>query len=120
MNREAWFRAAWIGLLGIGVVTAAFGLITLVAPSGDDEPLLRADGLASLGVGLFGALITFFAFRTRQPWAWWALWFYPVFWLIHLFGRLPPGKDHIHQIVFAAISLAALVVSVREFFPAGR
>jgi hypothetical protein len=32
---------------------------------------------------------------------------------------LPPGQDHIHQIVFIILSLVGLLVPVREFFPRG-
>jgi hypothetical protein len=46
-------------------------------------------------------------------------WFYPVFWLVHLIGQLPPGKDHIHQVVFIVLSLAGLLLPVREFFRPG-
>jgi hypothetical protein len=44
-----------------------------------------------------------------------------LFWVAHLVGQLPPGKDHIHQVVFIVLSLAGLLVPVREFFrPAAR
>ena len=61
---------------------------------------MRADGVASIGVGLFGVLITLIPYRRRERWAWFALWFYPAFWVVHLVGRLPPSKDHVHQVVF--------------------
>ena len=50
--------------------------------------------------------------------AWLVLWFYPVFWLAHLLGKLPPGKDHVHQIVFIVLSLAGLLVPSRAFWRA--
>jgi len=40
-----------------------------------------------------------------------------VFWAAHLFGNLPPGTDHIHQIVFIVLSLIGLLLPVRVFFP---
>jgi hypothetical protein len=46
--------------------------------------LLAATGLASIGLGLFGGLIALIPFRRREAWAWWALWFYPVFSTVHL------------------------------------
>ncbi|MDQ3834443.1 MAG: hypothetical protein M3315_12605 [Actinomycetota bacterium] len=42
---------------------------------------------------------------------------YPVFWTAHLLGGLPPGKEHVHQLVFIVLSLAGLLLPVREFFP---
>ncbi len=78
---------------------------------------MRADGMASIGLGLFGLLITAIPFRRRERWAWLAAWFYPVFWTVHLVGRLPPGKDHVHQVVFIVLSLAGLLAPIRQFVP---
>jgi hypothetical protein len=80
-------------------------------------PYLRAIGVASIGMGFFGFLITTIAYRRRERWAWFALWYYPLFWTWHLVGGLPPGKDHVHQVVFIVLSLAGLLLPVREFFP---
>ena len=44
------------------------------------------------------------------------LWFYPVFWLAHLIGSLPPGQDHVHQVVFILLALAGLLVPAPSFF----
>jgi hypothetical protein len=73
--------------------------------------------VASIGMGLFGVVITMIAYRRGERWAWFTLWYYPIFWIAHLLGGLPPGQDHIHQIVFIVLSLASLLVSVSEFFP---
>lgn len=73
-------------------------------------------GLASIGVGPFGGLLALVPFRRRARWAWFALWFYPVFWLVHLVGGLPPGKDHVHQVVFIVLSPAGLLAPARQFF----
>jgi hypothetical protein len=73
--------------------------------------------VASIGMGLFGLLITLIAYRRRERWAWFALWYYPLIWTAHLVGGLPPGKDHVHQLVFIVVSLAGLLLPVREFFP---
>jgi hypothetical protein len=100
----------------VGTAIGVFGVVAATMRTSDNELLTRADGVASLGVGLFGVLITVFAFRSRERWAWYALWFYPAFWLAHLIGGLPPGKDHIHQVVLLVLSLAGLLLPVREFF----
>ncbi|SEP50587.1 hypothetical protein [Amycolatopsis saalfeldensis] len=114
-------RVGWICLLVVSVSILAFGVVVAVVPMGTDGLLYRADGLASIGVGLFGGLLALIPFRRRERWAWFALWFYPVFWLAHLVGGLPPGKDHIHQVVFIVLSLTGLLVPAREFIrPAQR
>ena len=114
------FKIAWISLAIIGLAILVFGLIVTVVPTttttSSGPPYLRAIGVASIGMGLFGLLITTIAYRRRERWAWFALWYYPVFWTAHLVGGLPPGKDHVHQVVFIALSLVGLLLPVREFF----
>jgi uncharacterized membrane protein HdeD (DUF308 family) len=111
------FKIGWISLAIIGIAILVFGLIATVVPASSGPPYLRAIGVASIGMGLFGLLITTIAYRRRERWAWFALWYYPLFWTAHLAGGLPPGKEHVHQIVFIVLSLAGLLLPVREFFP---
>ena len=109
------FTLSWIALIVIGVSIAGFGAVVAVMPSSDAQ-YLRAIGAASIGMGLFGTIITAIAFRRRERWAWFSLWYYPLFWTAHLLGNLPPGQDHIHQVVFIVLSLLALLLSMPEFF----
>ncbi len=110
------FKIAW-GMLGlVGVATLVFGVIVALLPGPTDTLYLRAIGVASIGMGLFGVMISVFPYRRRERWAWWTLWYYPLFWLAHLLGGLPPGQDHIHQILFLILSVAGLLIPVREFF----
>lgn len=98
------------------MATAGFGLVVAVLPN-PDSAYLHAIGAASIGMGLFGLMITLTAFRRRERWAFFTLWYYPIFWTAHLVGNLPPGKDHVHQVVFIALSLVGLLISVDQFFP---
>jgi uncharacterized membrane protein HdeD (DUF308 family) len=111
------FKTGWISLAIIGVAILIFGLITTAVPASSDPPYMRAIGVASIGMGLFGLLITTIAYRRRERWAWFALWYSPLFWTSHLLGGLPPGKDHVHQLVFIILSLVGLLLPLREFFP---
>jgi hypothetical protein len=111
------FKIGWISLAIIGVAILVFGLIATAVLTPSDPPYLRAIGVASIGMGIFGLLITTIAYRRRERWAWLALWYYPLFWTAHLVGGLPPGEEHVHQIVFIVLSLAGLLLPVREFFP---
>ncbi|TQJ60023.1 hypothetical protein FBY30_2280 [Arthrobacter sp. SLBN-83] len=108
-------RIAWLCLAAVSLGILAFGAVVAVFPPDGDAGLYLADGLASLGLGLFGMLIVLVPFRRRERWAWYALWFYPVFWVLHLAGNLPPGNDHIHQVVFIVLSLVGLLLPAREF-----
>lgn len=115
-RESARFKFAWVSLAITGAAILIFGLIVAVWPGAGDALFLRAIGAASIGMGLFGVLIAAIPYRRRERWAWCALWYYPLFWLAHLLGGLPPGQDHIHQIVFIVLSLASLLLSVSEFF----
>ena len=110
------FRMSWIALLVTGLATLAFGIVVAVLPSSDGQ-FLRAIGAASIGMGLFGSVITLTAFRRHERWAYLSLWYYPIFWTAHLVGNLPPGKDHVHQYIFIVLSLLGLLLPIGEFFP---
>src|SRR5215204_1682750 len=120
VNRPSFERrwASFCGMLGgvgrAGHNRAASGPMTQRAST-----LLKTGwiSLAIIGVAilLFG-LITLVAYRRRERWAWFALWYYPLFWTAHLVGGLPPGKVHVHQVVFIILSLVGLLLPVREFF----
>lgn len=109
-------RIGWICLAVVALGILGFGLVVALVPIGGDQLLYKADGMASIGLGLFGGLIASIPFRRRERWAWWALWFYPAFWALHLFGHLPPGTDHVHQIVFIVLSVIGLLLPIRSFF----
>ena len=113
------FKIAWVLLAITGVAILVFGLIATVWPASSDRLSLQAVGVASIGMGLFGVMITAMAYRRRERWAWFTLWYYPIFWIAHLLGGLPPGQEHVHQIVFIVLSLVGLLLPVGEFFPRG-
>lgn len=104
-------------LVVVGAGILSFGVLILLFPSGTDLLLVRTYGLAATGLGFFSVAITLAAFRHRQRWAWSVLWFLPVFWACHLLGGLPPGTDHIHQILFLTLWLLGLLLPFRCFFP---
>ena len=60
------FKLTWISLAIIGVTILVFGLIVTVVPTSSDPPYLRAIGVASIGMGMFGLLITMIAYRRRE------------------------------------------------------
>jgi hypothetical protein len=112
-------KISWILLLASGIGILGFGIIVTAYPQiggHTEEGLLRAIGVATTGMGIFGIMITLEAFRRKEKWTWFTLWYYPIFWTIHLVGELPPGNDHIHQIVFIVISLLGLLLPVRQLF----
>ena len=119
-ERKLTLRIGWVCLSIVSAGILVFGVVVAIVPMGADEGVYRADGLASIGLGLFGGLLVFVPYRRVERWAWYALWFYPLFWAAHLIGQLPPGTDHIHQVVFILLSLVGLLLPVRAFFPPDR
>jgi hypothetical protein len=101
MRADLAMRVGWICQALVSAAILAFGIVVVLLPVEGDGLLLRADGLALIGVGMFGGLIAIIPFRRRERWAWWALWFYPLFWTVHLSrrstprqGSSPPGRVH--------------------------
>ncbi|MCD7035090.1 hypothetical protein LRR81_12650 [Metabacillus sp. GX 13764] len=114
------FRISWMFLLLIGAAILGFGVLTGVFPMSTDSNelgMIQAIGASTAGMGLFGILITVMSYRKKEKWAWFVLWYYPIFWVFHLLGKLPPGNDHVHQIVFIVMSLLGLILPLRHFFP---
>lgn len=111
------FKLAWIALTIIGGAILIFGVIVTLWPGAQDGLFLRTIGVAAIGMGLFGTLISLIPYRRRERWAWFVLWYYPLFWLAHLLGNLPPGQDHVHQVVFILLSIMSLLLAINEFFP---
>ena len=108
----------WVLLLITNLASLSFGASIAVYPrmaAPCDEAMLRALGVATIGMGLFGAMITAAAYRRRERWSWFALWYLPFFWLAHLTGELPPGHDRVHQLVLLAMSLLGLTLPFKEF-----
>lgn len=108
-------KASWVSLAVTSTAIAAFGLVVVVAPA-SPQPEYRAIGVASVGMGLFGAILSATAYRRLDKRAWFSLWYLPVFWALHFLWNLPPGKDHVHQIAFFALSLVGLLLPAKRFF----
>ncbi len=121
MNRSesVLLKVGWVLLAITGAGILVFGLIVAVWPGPSNALFLRAIGVASVGMGIFGVMITVIPYRRRERWAWWVLWYYPIFWSAHLLGGLPPGEDHVHQVVFIMTSLAGLLLPMNTFFARG-
>jgi hypothetical protein len=143
-------RNAWWGLLAIAVIYIVFGVTDLlIGPEADvGIPLgltgmtpaeLEADGAAAyrlfdfftrtngwslVMIGWLTAAVLWFGFRRNERWAWWTLWFMPVWTAaIGVFYVVagtdpsqPPPPPMISAPIVAVISAAILLVSARRFF----
>ena len=109
-GETAYERYAWVLLLLIGIIVLVFG--TSGAFFGDDVAVRTLIGTFGAGMGIFGLAITLTAFRRGERWAWFVLWYYPIFFLIHVIalGTVLP------DLIFLVISLLGLLLPFRKFF----
>ncbi len=79
-------------------------------------------GLSDLGFAFFLIVISATAYRQRQRWSWYALWFVPIYffsWII-LSSTLP--REAFYSLVspltvFIMLSIAGLFLPFKKFFP---
>ena len=83
---------ARVCLVIVSVGILGFGVITVLPAVAGGNLLIVANGLASIGLGLFGGLIVLIPFRRGERWAWSVLWFYPVFWAAAPGRPTAPGQ----------------------------
>lgn len=80
----------------------------------------QASLVANLALGLFSVLVIYFAFRSGQRWAWFAMWILPVSMIpgtVSLLRTENQAGAAVFGIVFILITIAGLLISFRAFFP---
>ena len=82
--------------------------------------LIAANGLASIGLGLFGGLIGLIPFRRGERWAWSVLWFYPVPPRRTWSPNCPRARTTSTRSCSSRLSAAGLLLPVRDMIGAGR
>lgn len=146
-NETFYEKYAWVVFLIIGVMVLAvavphtFGintdptLVQTISGQTIDELKLSnpmffnlynfyfsGGGLSDLGFAFFLIVISLFAYRQGQKWAWYAFWFVPVYFLawITLSVNLPTASQSsliTPLIVIIVLSLTGLLLPFRKFFP---
>ena len=101
LRRYTWTVFAFFSLL-----TFLFGAFP---GSWFEEGVDRNDALLlssfAAGMAVFGLAVTLTAFRRGERWAWLAFWFWPVFFVLHGIAFF------VVDFVFAALSIAALLLT---------
>lgn len=113
-------RYAWVPLFLFSIIMLVIGLGGFVGPVKEgsvvsafltddvtDQVLaLRLRGSFVLGMVVFGIAIILVPLRRGERWAWYVLWYYPVFFTLHViaFGTLIPDG------LFILISAASLLL----------
>ncbi len=146
-NEKFYEKYAWVVFLIIGVMVLAGAiphtlgintdptLVQTISGKTIDElkisnPMFfnlynfyfRGGGLSDLGFAFFLIVISLFAYRQGQKWAWYVFWFVPVYFLtwVALSLNLPPASQSSllpPLIVIIILSLAGLLLPFGKFFP---
>jgi hypothetical protein len=109
-GESAYERYAWVLLFLVGLPVLVFGISG--GFFGNDVAERTLVGTFGAGMGIFGLAITLTAFRRGERWAWFVLWYYPIFFLIHVIalGTVLP------DLIFLVISVLGLLLPFRRFF----
>jgi len=118
-------RYAWVVFVLLALVLLLIGLSGPQGPAGPGSPIhafgipnpnvldiaLRLRGTLVLGMVLFSLAITLFAFRKGERWAWFVLWYWPLFFLLHVaaFGSWLP------DLPIAVLAAGSLLLSKRRY-----
>ena len=118
-------RYAWLVFVLLSFVLLPIGLSGPQGPVGPGSPVqafgvanptvldleIRFRGTIVLGMVIFSLGIALVPFRSGARWAWLALWYWPVFFLLHVvaFGTWLP------DIPLAALAAGSLLLSSRRY-----
>jgi hypothetical protein len=78
------------------------------------------DGISGVGLAVFGMIVSLTSFRRGEKWAWYVSWSMPIGILaaqLNVYLLTGSGLVIILAIVFALVSLLALLLPYRQFFP---
>ncbi len=125
-NEGFWARYAWVPLFVFTLLMLIIGLGGFAGPvsggsalsaffaSEETEQILasRLRGTFVLGMVIFGMALILVPFRRQERWAWYVLWYYPTFFVLHViaFGTLIPDG------LFAIVSSLALLATYPKTF----
>lgn len=83
--------------------------LTAADPS-DLQDQIALRGTAVLGMVIFSLGVTLGGLRRGQRWAWWVLWYWPVFFVLHALAF----DTYVPDIPFAILGAVALALTWRD------
>jgi hypothetical protein len=122
MTKLPWYRRyAWVIFLIMSLLVLIIGTSGESGLTGADAPFgamaagdttdvgleTQLRGTFALGMSIFGLFIAIFAFRRGDQWAWYAMWTWPLFFILHIIAFdtwIPDG-------VFLGLCLLALALT---------
>ena len=78
------------------------------------------DGISGVGLAIFGMFVSATSFRKGEKWAWYASWTMPVGILtaqLNIYQLTGSTMVILLAVIFTAVSLLALFLPFRQFFP---
>ncbi len=123
-------RRAWAIFFIFGLLLLAYGFYAFSLPDRDPQiwdflgkdkevfdylnETFRLIGMLSVGFAIFTMAVSMTAYRRGERWAWYAFWYWPIFWLLAAVYTWP---DASFLLLFLIASLAGLMLPYRKFFP---
>ena len=107
-------RYAWILLFLVGIVFSPPIFYNLVTEPRDNVNLVSL----LLGFAVTTVLISSTSYRKGKKWAWYLLWYVPVFWVIAGYLQYASGGQiPLVTIILSPIPVLGLLLPYRKFFP---
>jgi uncharacterized membrane protein len=124
---KVYEKNAWVLVTIIGAVGVILSLLMIagipVDPSFSyansfERYLSQGTGINLLGYGITGIAISMTAYKKGERWAWYVLWYLPIYFMIDtVLTYQQGGSSWAVGIVLLLISLVALLLPYRIFFP---
>ena len=74
-------------------------------------------GLTMLGVAVFVTAISLTSYRRGERWAWYVMWYVPVFWGLAALVYIDLWGEALFFTLLTIVSLLGLLLPYRKFFP---
>ena len=121
-NEKAHEKYAWVFLLPGEIfyflLGTGFATLQALGPSTPKEELLgRFFGLTLIGLTVFGLATTLNSYRRGEKWAWYTLWYYPIFFASIFAIDITDPYFAANSSLFLVLSLIGLLLPYRKFFP---
>ncbi len=120
-SEKGYEKYSWVTFLPGIVFYLVIGLGHILSP-GTVEPSapptdVRLFGLGLIGLVVFGLAIIMTGFRRGEKWAWYSLWYYPIFFASIFALNTTDAYWTTNSSVFLILSLIGLLLPYRKFFP---
>jgi hypothetical protein len=124
---KVYEKNAWVLVTIIGAIGVIFSFLEIAGIPNDSSfslansfelYLAREAGLPLLGYGITGIAISMTAYRKGEKWAWYVLWYLPIYFMVDTaLTYQQGGSSWPIAVILLLISLAALLLPYRIFFP---